>query len=98
MASHLQLLDDALPGAFHERGVTGRQVGAGQMQVEHWLAHGLVAGVEELQRLGCVRGAETRLLAGRAVLGIEYVAVSKQGVFGFHVHGSESCNKTVATR
>jgi hypothetical protein len=57
-----------------------------------------VFGWRKAAGLGLVLGAETGLLAGRAVLRIEYVTAPEQGVFGFHGHGSESCNRTSATR
>jgi hypothetical protein len=54
------------------------------MQVEHRLALGFIAGVQETAGLGLVLGAETGLLAGRAVLGVEYLTAPEQGVFVFH--------------
>ena len=40
--------DNHLPSALNESGVTGRQVGAGKVQVQDRLAQGLVAGVKQL--------------------------------------------------
>ena len=85
-------------GAFHKGGVAGRQIRAGKVQVQHRLAVRLVAGVDQLQRLGLIAGAQTFLLAGRRILGIIDSAAPEQCVFCFHVHGSESCTRTVATR
>ena len=93
LAACLQLLHDGLPGAFDKRGVTGRQIGAGQMQVQHRLAVRLVAGVDQLQRLVFVAGAQTFLLAGRRILGIIDSVAPEQCVFSVHVHGSESCTQ-----
>ena len=76
----------------------GTAVGAGKMEVEHRLAVRFIAGVNQLLRLGFVAGAQTFLLAGGGVLGIINAVAAEQGVFRFHVHGVEACNRTVATR
>jgi hypothetical protein len=74
------------------------KVGAGQLQIQNWLAVRLVAGVDQLQRLSLVTDAETFLLTGRRILGIIDSVAPEQGVFRFHVHDGESCSRTVATR
>jgi len=54
--------------------------------------------VEQTAGLGFVFGAQARLLAGLAVLDIMDRAACEQGIFIFHVHGSELCTRFVTTR
>ena len=66
--ARLHLVHDGLPGAQQERGITGRELGAGQLQIEEGTAVRLVGGFDQLAGGGLVACAQTLLLAGGRVL------------------------------
>jgi hypothetical protein len=65
------LIHRDLPGAGGDADVGGREVGAGDLEVEDGLANGFVLRVEERLRFGRVLGSEADLFAGGRVFGVE---------------------------
>ena len=79
-----QLFHCRLPGAPRHFRVGGRQIRPGNLQVKHWLAVGLVLGMEDRKRLGFVLGAQAVLFARGGVFGVKNSGSPKQDEFRFH--------------
>ena len=70
-------IHDALPGAGDNLRIAGRQISAGDLQIDGGLIPGLILGVKHPQRLRLVLGAKAGLFAGGRVLAIEHFPAEK---------------------
>ena len=83
-AAGLHQVHDGLPGAQQEGGVTGGEVGAGELQIEDGAAVRLVGGFDQLAGDGRVARGQALLLASGRVLRIIDAVAAEQGELRFH--------------
>src|SRR5690606_23997359 len=71
-----QLLHGCLPGAGCHAGITDREVGAGDLKVDDWLALGLIPRVEKPEGVDAIGRAQADLFSGDAVVDVEPAAAT----------------------
>ena len=94
---NLDLIHDVLPSALRPSGVAGREIGAGDFQVERGLALGVVLGLDHLSGFGLVGGFKAGAFAGGFVHAVEpasAMAAVDETVSVIHVfHATEKVMK-----